>query len=148
MTAEEFLNLAAELRDQLEAVGLGDIGDISNYSFGEEGDVRYPDPVKYVDAMIRAFERHLSTLDRATFATAMANITETLGESPIPETALVYLSENEQELLDIHDPIDLSQTPDLSDLRKELRRLRNDLLESYDPNPDPEAGPGTRSDLQ
>lgn len=73
-------------------------------------------------------------MDKATFVSAKEQMAEALEGGRMPERFLVVPSERDVGFFEADHPIDLAAMPDLSGLRKELMHLRNDLIESYDPN--------------
>jgi hypothetical protein len=129
-----FLNLSEEIRTQFEENGIGEIGDPENFIVREGDRTFVPNSLEYVIGMIDAFDRYLSTLDHATYDMSIKNISELMVDGVGPDGALVFPSEADKRLSFFREPIDLSNTADFEELRGELRNLKRDLKEAYDPD--------------
>ena len=74
MNEDDFGEIVAEIRAQLEGVGLSDIGDEENYLTDGEDGRRRPSNKRLAIATLEAFGRHVALLDRDAYFRAMALI--------------------------------------------------------------------------
>lgn len=124
MDGDDFRALIAELEAQFRDIGASELADEDQYTSRDEntGEERMLEPRERLIAMLRAFDRFLGVRDGSTFQDAMRRIREhTRGEGP--ERVLFVPVADES----VRRERDLSEIPNLSPVRRELRALIDQL---------------------
>lgn len=128
MTMEEkdFKTLLSLIQNELVGVGLAELAQIESYE-EEAGE-----PLDYKTLcvrMLKAFDEHLSLLDRRTVQASMKRIRGDLKRGKGPKDAVIEIPENISEVSDVPRMVRLSDLPNLSRLRNSVRKLVRDLAE-------------------
>lgn len=136
MEEEDFLKIEQELRELCVRIGAPEITEdkffLKRETYASPDVLR--DPRTRVLEQLDALDRHFSLYDRSVFQSSMQKIARLLqdderldGATSVPTDAVVLLpgrSGTEEEIFD------LSELPDLTELREELRDIRKRLSES------------------
>jgi hypothetical protein len=122
---DDYRALIVIVSEELRASGAADLADERHYAKADEdtGETRLLDPPRRLIEMLEAFERFLAIQDREIYRAALTSIARTV-EGEAPRRATVVLTTD-----DVPREVDLSETPDLSTIRKDLRRLIIRLLD-------------------
>jgi len=129
MNEEDFQEVAAYLRKELRACGLGEIADERNYveDFGD-GAVLPSAEVAIIE-MLAAFARHLKSRDRGTFEQAMEKIRGSVDGAtdarPMVERARINGG-------DYRSPASFDALPDFRALTEDIFSLIADVKQSRD----------------
>ena len=138
MDTAEYREIVELLQIRLRQVGAGEVADIRHYSSRdpETDEPRILPPRERAIAMLLAFERHLSVRDRHTLHAGLKRINETLNESAaeprregayVEDAAFVAMSD-----AITHTPISLLSAPDLQSLRRDVKRLAEQMRSDGD----------------
>ncbi len=128
MDDDDFRALIELLQAQLREVGAAELADDRHYlrTDGDGEEARLFDPQKRLIQMLSAFERKLAVEDRNTYDKALERMDRTLrGEGP---RGAVFERARDEDRAAIR--IDLSQAPDLRELRDQISHLIGQLMES------------------
>lgn len=134
MNDEAFFDLAVFLRDQFLEIGLGDIADFGHYADVEGQDRAPQDGRLLIWGMLTAFDRYLASNASETVKASLALIGESIDDGERPREAVVHAGQEELDVSvrgDAAQPISALEAA--SGARKELIRLRELLLEGYEP---------------
>lgn len=135
MREEEFREVLRAVQRELEGVGLPEIADIENYRTESGAPI---DARNAAVAMLKAFELHLATLDRTTYDKSMRKLRRSLRRKSRPTEAVIEIDNQTREVLALPSTIRLAEMPNLSRLRRSLRKLAVQLREArYDEPPSP-----------
>jgi hypothetical protein len=132
MDEDDFRALIAELEAEFREIGASELADEAHYTLRDEntGEERMLEPQQRLLAMLRAFDRFLAVRDASTFQEAMRRISEyTRGEGP--ERVLFVPVADEA----VDAVRDFSDVPDLSQVRRSLSLLIEQLGSEPDPRP-------------
>ena len=126
MDDDDFRALVALVQAELRASGAADVANEAHYvirSSDAEDDRMLP-PEKHLVEMLEAFGRMMAVRDRATYNDALKRIRNSVtNEGPVG--AFVTRAPEDTERVDV----DLSLSPDLSEVRGDLRHLIGQLRE-------------------
>lgn len=125
MNEDDYRALIDLVFEELTRSGAPEIADERNYTRTdpETGETELYDPMKRLIEMLRAFERHVATQDRSVAETALAVIRRA-GRGDGPARATVVLADDGGPR-----EIDLADAPDYSQVRKDITRIINRLME-------------------
>jgi hypothetical protein len=121
MEEEEIEGLVVLVTNQMREVGAAELADESNYLIreSETSEVRVLEPRERLVDMLKAFDRFLAIQDRQTYVNAFRIMNRALSEERAPKGAFVLPTPGSREVA----PVDLSNAPDLSELRARVRNL-------------------------
>jgi hypothetical protein len=124
MADDDYRALIAELEAQFVQIGAPELADETYYTFRDEntGEERLLEPRRRLIAMLWAFDRFLAVRDSETYRDAIVRLQEythgggpeRVSFAPVADTIATDLR-------------DLSSIPDLSDLRRHVRLLIEQL---------------------
>ncbi len=123
MDDDDYRALIEVLSEELRMSGAADIADERHYvkQNEETGEAELTEPSKRLFDMLTAFDRHLAIQDLAMYKLALEKIRINI-EGLSPENAVVVLAIDETVR-----EVDLSEAPDLRDIRKALEGLLETL---------------------
>ena len=125
MDQDDFRALIDELARQLRDIGAADVADEDNYRVQDEstGEERLLEPRERLIAMLHAFDRYLAVRDGSTFRDGMDRLSHFSREPP---NRAVFFPVADDTVA--RRERDLSDVPDLSAVRENLRSLIEQLL--------------------
>lgn len=130
MDEDDFRSIVAVIQDELRTIGGEDLADVDNYVVGG-GELERPlSNAELAIQMLQSFERLLAMRDRSTYTRSMSEIGELVTGGERPESAVVLLGARIPEMSGLPPTLNLSDTPDLSDILGELQRLIGRLKEA------------------
>jgi hypothetical protein len=132
MDEDDFLALISELKAQFLEIGASELADEDNYTSRDEntGEDRLLEPRERLIAMLHAFDRFLAVRDGSTFRNAMSRIRQfTNGGGPERVLFLPVADES------VRGEADLSDVPDLSQVRRSVALLIEQLHSEPEPRP-------------
>jgi hypothetical protein len=119
VTADEYLELLAYLRDRLRDAGLVDLDDTLAAGLrGDEQASPYGSVIDYLDAL----DAQLALRSRGTVEATVSRLNEIATAEGRIETITVELAADEQQISG-RDELDLMDLPDLQPIREELTAL-------------------------
>jgi hypothetical protein len=132
MILEEFRELESLIRTQFEEIGVPEIGAEELYFVRDsDGDLlRRPDARTFTVEMLKTFDRYLATQDQQTYQESLGIIRQSISEGPFPERAVVQPPLETDIGFSPDAPTDLADAPDLAGIRRELRRLIIEIIET------------------
>lgn len=128
MSPEDYVSLISLVRQELERIGLAELGYPDRY-LAEEGGYALS-PEEQLKQMLKAFDRHIAVSDRRVYQTAIGEIRSVLTDGSFPDSVEIEfdprtIAETGPEL----QPMVLSP-PDLRSVRDRLKKL---ILELSNP---------------
>jgi hypothetical protein len=129
MRENDYREIVALIQRELEEIGLPEIASILLHRDGELSSV---DSRYMAIIMLKEFEAHLATIDKATYQGSMRAIKECLSsdverKGRAPRDAIVETTPEERAIRGAPSIISLSNLPRLTALRKSLRSLASEL---------------------
>lgn len=128
MNDDDYIELIAFVGRQLVEAGAAELADPALYTARdlETGEYRAIEPRKRLIEMLEAFERHLSVRDLAVFEKSLFSLNQALEGNGIEGVEISGVAEDGRE----ESSIDFRGAPALSELRRRVRRLIAQILES------------------
>lgn len=127
MDEEELATLIRLIGAEFASIGRTDLADDENYLMQdpETGEARLTDRRERVADMLKAFERLMAIQDRATYDDAFAIMRRAVSPENAPQGAFVMPTPGSAAIF----PFNLSEAPDLSDLRARVRQLAPRIID-------------------